>query len=83
MAKDSAVFETQSVDLATFLMLEGVEFLGCQRSDKKRNVVILRFSDPANKCLDLERIYISSDFKRYRDFHKWLLGKIHEKLRED
>jgi len=82
MAKDDAVFRTQNVDLATFLMLEGIEFLGCQRSDKNGKVVILSFADPLGKCRDLERIYISSDFKRYRDFHKWLLSKIHETLRE-
>lgn len=75
------IFETQNVDLASFLLLEGIKFLGCVRSYDNPNVVILQFEDVKGSCLDLERVFLSSDFKKYRDMNKWLLGKIHATLR--
>lgn len=80
--KDPLIFETQSVDLATYLILEGVKFLGCKRAVVNPNVVVLQFQDDHKNCLDLERVFINSDFKRYRDVNKWLLGKIHSALRD-
>jgi hypothetical protein len=76
------VFETQNVDLATFLMLEGVKLLECKKSQSNKKVVILRFLDEKHNCLDLERIYLNSPFKTFRDINKYLLSKIHEALRE-
>lgn len=80
--KESAVFETQNVDFASFLMMEGIKFLGCKRSETTSNVVVLRFSDDRLTCIDLERVFINSEFKKYRDINKWLLGKIHSALRD-
>ena len=80
--KEPIIFETQNVDLATFLMLEGVRLLECKKSETKRNVVILRFLDEKQNCLDLERIFLSSSYKKFRDINKYLLSKIHEALRE-
>ena len=80
--KEALIFNTQNVDLATFLMLEGVKLLECKRSEHNRKVVILRFLDEKQNCLDLERIYTTSKFKQYRDLNKYLLSKIHEVLRE-
>ena len=82
MDTEAPVFETQSVDLASFFILEGIKFLGCKRSETNPNVVVLQFSDDLGKCLDLERVFINSDFKKYRDINKWLLGKIHGALRD-
>ena len=81
-AQEANIFETQNVDLASFLMLEGVEFLECKRSLTNRRVVILRFLDSHQNCLDLERVFLNSDFKKFRDINKYLLARIHEKLRE-
>jgi hypothetical protein len=75
-------FETQNVDLASFLLLEDVKFLGCSRSAANPNVVVLQFSDDKQNCLDLERVFLNSEFKKYRDINKWLLGKIHAALRD-
>ena len=75
------IFETQNVDLASFLLLEGVKFLGCKRSDSTPNVVVLMFADERQNCLDLERVFLGSDYKRYRDINKWLLQRIHQTLR--
>lgn len=75
-------FETQNVDLASFLILEGMKFLGCKRSLDQPHVVVLRFDDSRGSCLDLERVFINSEYKKYRDINKWLLGKIHAALRD-
>lgn len=80
-AKDIRIFETQNVDLATFLMLMEIKLLEVRKSDLKRNVVILRFLDEKQNCLDLERVYLNSEFKKFRDINKYLLAKIHEALR--
>lgn len=76
--KEVREFQTQNVDFAAFLILEGVKFLGCMNSQQDQRVVILRFSDERNTCSDLERVFLGSEFKKYRDINKWLLGKIHE-----
>lgn len=80
--KESRIFETQNVDLASFLMLEGIKLLECRKSDDNKKVVVMRFLDDKQNCLDLERVYLNSDFKKYRDINKYLLSKIHEALRE-
>lgn len=80
--KDLRIFETQNVDLATFLMLMDVKLLEVKKSDTKRNVSVLRFLDEKQNCLDLERVYLNSEFKKFRDINKYLLSKIHEALRE-
>ena len=81
-AKESAIFETRSVDLATYLVYEGIELLECVKLENRPNVVVMRFSDSRGSCRDLERIYINSEFKKFRDLNKWLLSKIHEELRK-
>lgn len=77
----SLKYETQNVDLATFLIMEGLKFTGCTRSVAQPNVVLLCFDDEKQNCHDLERVFMSSDFKKYRDINKWLLSKIHIALR--
>jgi hypothetical protein len=79
--KETSIFETQNVDLATYLMLEGIKLLECKKSDANSKVVILRFLDEKRNCLDLERSYLSSQYKQFRDINKYLLSKIHEVLR--
>lgn len=81
--KEPRIFETQNVDLATFLMLMEIKLLEVKKSDSKRNVVVLRFLDEKSNCLDLERVYLNSEFKKFRDINKYLLSKIHEALRAD
>lgn len=80
--KEVSVFETQNVDLASFLILEGIKFTECKRAAANPNVVVLQFLDERQNCLDLERVFINSDYKKYRDINKWLLGKIHSALRD-
>jgi len=80
--KEVKIFETQNVDLATYLMLEGIKLLECRKSGEHSKVVILRFIDDKQNCLDLERSYLSSEFKKYRDINKYLLSRIHQILRD-
>jgi len=80
--KEPIVFETQNVDLGTFLIFEGIKLLECKKSPTNPRVVILRFLDEKQNCLDLERVYISSPYKKFRDINKYLLTKIHEAMRE-
>lgn len=82
LKESNKIFETQNVDLASFLMLEGVKLLECRKSDSNKRVVILRFLDDRQNCLDLERVYLNSPYKQYRDINKYLLSKIHETLRD-
>lgn len=80
--KEARIFETQNVDLASFLMLEGVKLLEVKKSVNNSKVIVLRFIDEKQNCLDLERVYLNSPYKTFRDINKYLLSKIHETLRE-
>lgn len=80
--RSAAIYETRDVDLGTFLLYEGVKILECKPLETQKNVIIMRFLDDKDICRDLERVYINSEFKRFRDLNKWLLSKIHETLRE-
>jgi hypothetical protein len=80
--KQPLIYETSNVDLAAFLLLEDVKLLECVASDQGRNIVIMRFLDSKENCLDLERIFLNSNYKRYRDLNKYLLKRIHETLRK-
>lgn len=75
------VFETQNVDVATYLMLEEIKLIECCRSVHNPNVVVFRFNNEKKNCLDLERSYLSSVYKKFRDINKYLLSKVHETLR--
>ncbi len=75
--KEINIFETSNIDLATYLVYEGIKLLECVRKAGQNQVVILRFVDEKNQCPDLERVFINSDFKRFRETNKWLLKKVH------
>lgn len=80
--REASVFETRNVDLASYLVLEGVKLLELKKSNDDPRVVVLRFIDSKQNCLDLERVFLNSEMKKFRDINKWLLSKIHEKKRE-
>jgi len=85
MENQLAIYETANVDLAAFLMLQGIKFIECvsdTRIKVTKPVVKMRFLDERAVCLDLERVFMSSDFKKYRDLNKYLLKEIHNKIRE-
>jgi len=81
--KKSPIFETNNLDLAAFLLFEGIKFLELTKSETNPKQVIIRFLDTKTSCLDLERVFLSSDIKRYKDLHKYLLKEIHKFIREN
>ena len=79
------IFETTNVDLAAFLMMEGIKFLECKiapSTGPTKDIVVMRFLDDKTNCRDLERVFMGSDFKKYREFNKYLLREIKAKQRE-
>lgn len=81
--KEPRIFETTNVDVATYLLYQGIKLLEVVKSNTKRGVAIIRFLDEKQNCLDLERTYINSEFKKFRDNNKYLLNKIHDVLRSE
>jgi len=78
---EDKIFETFNVNLAAFLLMEGIELIGFELVDPVRKKVLIRFKDKSQNCLDLEQVFLNSDFKKYRDLNKFLLRKIHEEMR--
>lgn len=78
---EEKVFETFNVDLAAFLLMEGIELIGFELVDPIRKKVVIKFKDKSQNCLDLEQVFLNSDYKKYRDLNKFLLRKIHETMR--
>ena len=76
------VFSTTDADFATFLLLEGIRFLDAEIHPSNDTVVLLNFADDSSNCRDLEQVYLNSQFKKFRDLNKYVLKKIHAKLRE-
>ena len=76
------IFSTTDADLATFLILEGIKFLNTEIHSSNDTVVILNFLDERQSCSDLERVFLGSPFKKFRDTNKYVLKQIHMKLRE-
>ncbi len=59
--KKVAIFETTNVDLAAFLMLEGIKYIECEASRNiGKDIVVMRFLDDKQNCLDLERVFITN-----------------------
>lgn len=85
MQNDPRIYETHNLDLGAYLMLEGVRYLGCRiiidprREEPK---AVLKFLDEKSICLDLERTFIGTREKRYREFNKHLLKEVHREIRE-
>lgn len=82
--RPNKVYSTDNLDLAAFLMLHDVPFLGCRviidrRKDKPK--ATMDFDNSKQNILDLERIFVTSTEKRYRDLTKYLLKEVHRSVR--
>ena len=78
------VFETANLDLAAFLMLEGLKYIGCNVTfdqDYKKPRALIKFADEKGAARDLERIFINSREKQYRDLTKYLLKEVHSAVK--
>lgn len=76
-------FETHDVDLAAYLMQQGLKYIECKldehSSSKPR--VIMRFFDEKEVARDLERAFMGTEIWKFRSYHKYLLKDIHRKLK--
>ena len=80
--REQDIFSTTNVDLATFLVIQDLKLLEVTVHDARKKIIAFRFLDEKKNCLDLERVYLNSEYKKFRDVNKYLLSKVHEKLRE-
>ncbi len=81
----SNIFETPNLDLGAYLMVEGIRYLGCRidiDSRRQEPQAVLKFLDEKENCRDLERCFMTSRDKKYRDLHKYLLKDIHQEVRQ-
>jgi len=81
---EKKIFETHNLDLGAYLMLEGIKWVGCRividaRRDEPK--AMLQFSDEKQNCRDLERVFINSREKRFREYNKLLLKEVHKEIR--
>ena len=76
-------FATYDADLASFLMLHGLKFIECiiDVTATHSQRVLLRFFDEKDTARDLERVFMSSEAKRFADYKKYLLREIHRTLK--
>lgn len=78
-----SVFKTHNTDVATYLLYEGLKLEALEKDPIKITRIIFRFEDPLGKGRDLERLYIMSEFKKFKDLNKSLLDDVHAMLRSD
>lgn len=75
------VYRTDNADLATYLMYNDIEFLGCEIAIDgitKKPKAIMMFNDAKETSRDLERMFYTSKEKRFRDMNKRMLKEIHK-----
>jgi hypothetical protein len=77
--KEKPIYKTQDLDVSAFLIFEGIKFIECKAEG---SVVYFYFEDTKSNCLDLERVFLNSEFKRYRTIHRYLLKQVHQALRQ-
>ena len=83
---ESTIFETQNSALGSYLLLNGIAYIGCKvkksMNQKPKPDIILIFDDMRQVCRDLERVYINSNEHKFREYHKFLLKQVHQTIRE-
>ena len=47
--------------------MQEIKLLEVAIHDAKRKIVAFRFLDEKLNCLDLERVYLNSEYKKFRD----------------
>jgi len=84
-SRDPSIFETPNLDLGAFLMLEGIKYVGCRITmdpHREEPKAVLKFLDEKMNCRDLERLFMVSREKRYREINKFLLKDIHSEIKK-
>lgn len=78
-------FQTSDLDLGAFLMTQGLRYLGSRieyDQVRRRPKAVLEFEDAKQNARDLERVFMTSTEKRYRDVLKYLLKEAHKAVEE-
>jgi hypothetical protein len=75
-------FYTYDVDLAAFLMVQGLKFYECKSDPIDKSRALFCFFDERDIGRDLERNWMSSDTKRFSDFRKYLLREVHRVVKQ-
>lgn len=82
---EKKIYKTANLDLAAFLMLEGLQYLYSERgvdSRTDKEIALLCFDDSRSNARDLERVFLNSEYKKYRDLTKYLLKEVHSCLKK-
>ena len=85
MARDIEIYKTHDLDVAAYMMMEGLKFFQTEidtaTKDSYKPRFLLCFFD--EKCIarDLEILYAGSQFQKYRSYNKYLLKQIHMTLK--
>jgi len=76
------IFKTDNLALAPYLLNEDLEYLGVEIGPGKNNKqkVIFVFSDIKNIGKDLERAFLNSREKRYRDSMHYFRSQIQKAM---
>ena len=80
MEPENNYFFTESVDLAAFLAMNDLRYVGYTTDldiSSERLKGVLKFEDPRGIARDLERAFLNSEFKKYRDMNKYFLKQVH------
>lgn len=81
----SRTFQTSDLDVGAFLMTQGLHYLGSRiefDQVRRRPKAILEFDDSKQNARDLERVFMTSQEKRYREVLKYLLKEAHKAVAE-
>lgn len=81
MMPEMKLFHTYDVDLAAFLMTQGLKFYECKQDPIDRTRALFSFFDDKGIGRDLERSFMSSESKRFSDLRKYLLREVHRTLK--
>ena len=80
-----SVFKTDNIDLAAFLMTQGLKYVGSAvEIDTKKNKpkAVMEFLDEKKNARDLERVFITSNEKAFANARKYLLKDAHQSVRD-
>lgn len=77
-------FKTCDLDLAAYLILHDLKYIGLEVAEDEhngKNKAFFIFEDPKQIARDLNRVFVTSSEKRYREFFKFLLREVHNKIK--
>jgi len=80
--KKESIFATDNLALAPYLFNEGLKYLGLTKGIGKNQKpkIIFIFDDPKNIGKDLEKAFLNSNEKKYRDSMHYFRSQIQKAL---